>query len=82
MVFIPTDGHGYRGSMISITGENMWNTVKTSLRHHPVTLLGLELWNANDKSSILKAAYSIIHALKSKKYQKRFACYFLTYIFC
>lgn len=31
--------------------------------------------NANDKSSILKAAYSIIHALKSKKY-------FLTYIFC
>lgn len=38
--------------------------------------------NANDKSSILKAAYSIIHALKSKKYQKRFACYFLSYIFC
>lgn len=39
MVFIPTDGHGYRGnfskiSIGSITEKNMLSTLGTSLHHH------------------------------------------------
>ena len=37
MVFIPTDGHGYRGNgskIGSITGRNMLSTGGTSLYHH------------------------------------------------
>lgn len=39
MVFIPTDGHGYRGdgseiSIGSITGKNMLSMLGTSTQHH------------------------------------------------
>lgn len=80
MVFIPTDGHGYYVHDQHHRRECMkYNeNIATSSPGNPVRI---RTGNASDKSLILKAAYNIIHALKSKKNQKKLVCNLLD-IYC